>query len=1083
MLFAFFVLTGVLLHAQEMQISGTVTGAEDGAPLPGVSVVVQGTTIGTVTDFEGNYSLSVPESANALVFSFVGLRTAEVPIDSRSVIDVTLEIDAVGIDEVMVVAYGTAKKASFTGSAENISSDKIDNIQATSVSKLLEGATAGLQVSSATGQPGSQAAIRIRGIGSINASSNPLYVVDGVPYGGCLNSISPDDIESITVLKDATAAALYGSRGANGVIVITTNKGQAGRLELEVKVRNGWSDRAIPEYPRINQEQYYEKTWEAYRNSLYYSGAYSMQEANEIASYGVDGDGNSINTVAQLGNYNAYDVDPTELIGTDGQLNPNANLLWDDDWQEELFRIAHKQDYNINVSGGDERTNYYISLGYLNEDGLLEYSDFERFTARVNAESQVKEWLRIGLNTSASTYKYNNFSEDNSTTSNPFFFSRVMGPIFPVYAYNTWNQPDAGSLILDAEGEPVFDFGAGQMTFNDGYGRTVGGFRPYAGNFNLRASLQLDERSTELDQVSARTFADFTILPGLSLRTNLSVDYTGTSGTTFQNSVYGDAAGYGRITKDFERGLITTLNQLLTFTRTVGMNSFDALAGHESFMWKTNFLEATRIGFPFPGIVELAPASTGEGSNSYEDNIRIESYFGRINYDYADRYYLSASIRTDGSSRFHPDTRWGTFWSIGGSWRISEENFMQLDWINTLKLKASYGLQGNNQGIGYYPWQGLYDLGIDNNVYSGAIASSLELAELIWEKNSNMNAGVEFAIFDRLRGTFEYFIRGSDNLLFEVPQPRSLGIDSKWENIGGMENRGVEAILSADIVNTENFRWLFDFNITHYKNEITELPQEEIIQGSKKLMVGRSLYDFYIREYAGADAETGAALYWKDEIEMDGEGNPVLDEDGEPVKTGNRIVTTAHADADRYYVGSSIPKVYGGVTNSFQFMGFDLSVFVTYQIGGKFLDYNYMWLMREGDLGMSWHTDILDNWTGPIGTDGLPSVTDVDGNTVYYDPDLVPRVEVGNTDLRNTATRFLFDATYLNLRNITLGYNLPSNLAGRIGASGLRVFVAADNLYVYTTNPGMDPRQDFAGTAQTQYTPTKTYTVGLNVKF
>jgi hypothetical protein len=426
---------------------------------------------------------------------------------------------------------------------------------------------------------------------------------------------------------------------------------------------------------------------------------------------------------------------------------------------------------------------------------------------------------------------------------------------------------------------------------------------------------------------------------------------------------------------------------------------------------------------------------------------------------------------------------------VGGSWRISEESFFQVDWINTLKLKASYGLQGNNGIIdadgndNFYPWQGLYSLGQDNNIYSGARAYSLELSELIWEKNANLNAGVEFAFFNRVRGSFEYFVRRSDNLLFEVPQPRSLGIDSKWENIGGMENRGVEAILWGNIIGGSDFRWDVNLNLTHYKNEITELPQEEIISGSKKLMVGESLYEFYLYEYAGADAATGAALYWYDEIEVDGAGDPVLDEDGDPVKTGVRLLTEDPGDADKYYHGSSIPKVYGGLSNSFQYKGFDLSVFLTYSIGGKFLDYNYIWIMREGDLGFAWHEDILDNWTEPLPTDGLPTAQDEDGNTITYDPDMIPRVEVGNTDLRAVSNRFLFDATYFNLRNITLGYTLPSELASRIRTSALRVFVSGDNLWIYTKNPGMNPRQDFGGTAQTEYSTIKTFTVGLNVKF
>ncbi|MEN8203078.1 MAG: TonB-dependent receptor [Bacteroidota bacterium] len=1087
MLFAFFVFAGSFLYAQGVLITGTITSADDGTPLPGVSVVVQGTTIGTVTDFEGNYSITVPESSNTLIYSFVGMRTAEVAIDGQTVMDVVLETDAVGIDEVMVVAYGTAKKASFTGSAENIDTDKIENIQATSVSKMLEGATAGVQVSTASGQPGSNAAIRIRGIGSINASSNPLYVVDGVPYGGNLNSINPDDIETITVLKDATAAALYGARGANGVIVISTSKGKAGKMELEVKVRHGWSDRAINEYPRLNQAQHYEKTWEAYRNSLVYGADYSMEEAGQIASYGQDADGNSINTVAQLGNYNAYDVNPTQLIGTDGKINPSANLLYPNDWEDVLFRVANKQDYNVSVNGGDDKSNYYISLGYLDEEGLMEYSSMQRFSGRVNAESQVKKWLKIGLSTNAVTYNTNNFSAGNSTTSNPFFFSRVMGPIFPVYAHNTWNQPGAGDIMLDSDGNKLYDFGSAEMTFDDGYGNAVPGLRPYAGTFNLAGSLHLDERSTQVDAVSARTYADFSILPGLNFRTNLSVDFNGSSGTTYQNSSFGDAAGYGRITKNYGRRMVTTFNQLLTYNKSFGQSTVDVLAGHESYLYRYNLLTATRIGFPFEGIRELAPAATGEGSNSYENNDRIESFLGRVNYDFADRYYLSASIRTDGSSRFHPDTRWGTFWSVGGSWRISEESFLQAEWINTLKLKASYGVQGNNDGIGFYPYQGLYGLGNDNASFSGALATSLELQELMWEENGNFNTGVEFAIFNRVRGSFEYFVRASNNLLFEVPQPRSLGIDTKWENIGGMENRGVEAIISADIIAAEGFRWNIDANITHYKNEITDLPQEEIIVGSKKYMAGKSVFEFFTWEYAGADAETGAALYWKDEVEQDGEGNDVIGDDGKPVKTGNRLLTDDPTDADRYYLGTSIPTVYGGVTNTFEFMGFDLSIFLTYSIGGKFLDRNYMWLMREGDLGFAWHTDILEGWTEALDANGLPTGATIDENgdkvQIPYDPDMIPRVEVGNTDLRYTSSRFLFDATYFNVRNITLGYNLPKNVASRIGAGGLRVFVTADNLYIWSKNPGMDPRQNFGGDASTQYSPIKTYTVGLNVKF
>jgi TonB-linked SusC/RagA family outer membrane protein len=1091
MLFAFFVLAAAALQAQGVLISGTVTGADDGSPLPGVSVVVQGTTIGTVTDFEGKYSLTVPESANTLVFSFVGMRTATVNLDGQTTLDVILETDAVGIDEVMVVAYGTAKKASFTGSAENIGQDKIENIQATNITNLLEGATAGIQTTSSAGQPGSSAAIRIRGIGSVNAASEPLYVVDGTPFSGVLNSISTDDIASITVLKDATAAALYGSRGANGVIVITTKKGSSSKMNVELKVRNAWTQRAMPEYSRVNEQQYYETMWESYRNSLLYGAGYNRSAADSIASFGYDGTGAPAlplnNVVGRLGNYNAYDVDPMNLIGTDGKLNPAANLLYHQDWQDELIGNGYKQDYSITMNGGDEKSIYFVSMGYLNEDGMLQNSDYNRFTARVNVESQVKKWLKIGMTTNASMTKYNEFLDEGTYTTNPFYYTRVMGPIYPVNVFET-SGPNAGSIAVDSEGNPLYDFGSGEMSFPTSLGSVVG-IRPYAGNSNLAASLVLDERGGKGDHVSTRTFAEITIINGLTFRTNMSVDYHSIYRTTYQNPQYGDAGGYGRITKSSWRNLPYTWNQLLNFSRTFGMHSVDILAGHENYSYKGNYLEATRINFPFPGIHELAPASTGEGSTSYEDNDRIESYLGRINYDFSDRYYVSASVRTDGSSRFHPDTRWGTFWSVGGSWRISEESFLQVDWLNTLKLKASYGEQGNNSMIDengdplYYPWQGLYDLGVDNNVYSGAIASSLELSSLIWEKNKNFNTGIEFAVFNRVRGSIEYFIRNSDNLLFEVPNPLSNGIPSSWANVGGMVNRGIEGIVSADIVNGEKFRWLLDFNITHYSNEITELPQEEIIRGTKKLMVGHSVYDFYLRDYVGVDAETGEPLYWKDEVELDGDGNPVTDENGDPVKTGNKLLTTDATNADRYYVGSSIPTVYGGLTNTFQYGGFDLSVFLTYSIGGDFLDGIYQTLMGEGDYGQNFHTDILDRWTEPVSTSGLPTAEDVDGNTRSYIADGIPRVQNGNTNVNYTSSRFLTDASYLNIRNLTLGYTLPKSLSSKVGLSSLRIFGTADNLKIWSKRQGMDPQQAFTGLSDYTYAPVKTFTIGLNVTF
>lgn len=1068
--------------AQGIRVTGTLSKAEDGTPLPGGSVMVQGTTLGTITDFQGKYAITVPESARVLIFSFVGRQTENVSIDGQTEIDVVLGPDALGLDEVMVVAYGTAEKSSFTGSAETVSKDKIENIQATSWTKLLEGTVAGLQVSSPSGQPGSDAQILIRGIGTFSGSNGPLLVLDGFPFVGHWNYINPDDIESITVLKDATAGALYGARGANGVIVITTRKGHKGKPDINFKIRQGWSDRSIPEYPRINQQQYYEKFWEAYRNMLYYGADYSLEEAAEKASFGVDDDGKSTNIVAQLGNYNAYNLNPNQLVGTDGQLNQDATLLWQDDWEEELFRIAPKQDYNLSVSGGSEKTVYLISLGYLKEDGLLEYSDFERFTGRVGVESQLNKWLKLGLNTAFSSYTTNQFDERLDSNTNPFSLTRTMGPIYPFYAYHTWNQADAGSNIYNPDGSRVLDEGSGQITFDDGRGNIVQGLRPWEGKVNLMNALKYNEESKMREGVSARTFIELTPLPGLKLTLNLSVDFGSTLYKQYLDPRYGYVESYGYVGRYNSRRLYSTFNQLIAYTRLISDHQFDLLLGHENYSMTYNMLAASREEIPFPGLTELAGAAIEYTSNSYEDKDKIESFFGRINYDYSNRFYFSGSLRRDGSSRFYSESRWGTFWSTGVSWRISQENFYKVSWMNNLKLKASYGVQGNNDGIGYYPWQGLYDLGRDNNIYSGALASSLELHNLKWEQHNNLNVGLEFALLDRIHGGIDYFIRRSDNLLFEVPQPRSNGIDLKWENVGMMENRGIEARLSANLIRTEEFRWNFDVNVTHYKNEILSLPQEEIIVGKRNFKVGQSIYDFYLWEYAGAEAEEGVAFYWEDEFEEDQEGEPILDEKGETIPTGNRLLNDDPANASRYYLGSCLPTLFGGATSSLEFKGFDLSIFVTYSLGGKFYDQNYQQLM-ECKTGKAFHRDIMESWTESVSPEGLPTGTDTEGNTISYIPELIPRTEIGLTNQNYDSNRFLFDASWMNLRNITLGYTLPQKIINKIGSSRTRIYFTVDNLLLLTTNIGMEPNQNLYGISKNAYAPIKTFTAGIDVNF
>lgn len=1053
------VLAGILMFAfmsitafAQQRITGTVTDAADGSTLPGVSVVVKGTTTGTITDMNGRYELSAPADGT-LVFSFVGYTTTEVAVQGRDVINVPLETALVGLEEVIVIAYGTVRRESFTGVADVVTSDKIERRPVSNISRALEGVAPGVQVSSSSGQPGDGDAIRLRGFGSVSSSNAPLYVLDGVPFDGTLNSINPADIESITILRDASAAALYGARGANGVIMINTKRGSSQRPVMSFNSRVGISERALPEFPRVNEKEYYELMWEAYRNDLYFKQeAYDMERAGLAASGLEEG---TAGIFEQLGYYNPFNVDADQLIDpVTGLMNPNAQLMYSEDWQDALSRTGIRQDYQFNVSGGSDISDYYISLGYLNEEGIIKKSDFERINARLNLNAQPVSWFETGLNISGSTAKTNFFITGGTQTTNPFYFTRVMGPIYPVHLYD-----DAGNVVLDDNGNKVFDYGNPYTTAD---GDEIYRLRPYAGLANLAGTLVLDDRSHLHETVGARTYAQFNIIEGLNFRTSLSTDYYSRYQTTFQNPEFGDAANVqGRSTKNFHRNMSITFNQLLNFNRQFGEHNFDMLLGHESYSMKLNRMFATRVGFPIPGITEIGIGATATDSNSWEHNYRIEGYFSRISYDFRNKYYVSGSFRRDGSSRFHEDYRWGNFWSIGTSWRASQEDFLRnIDWLDNLRVKASYGEQGNDallDGDGnsiYYAWQGFYDLGVDNYNYNGALLSSLENRSLVWEVNRNTNLGFDFRIFDRFQGEVDFFQRASSNLLFRVPLPTSTGITEINMNIGEMVNNGVEFRLLIDILKNTDLRWSTDFNITHFRNEITKLPDGEgIVSGTKRLEEGRSLYDFWIREFAGVDPENGDALYYMDE----------LDEDGEP--TGNRITTNSIADADRYYVGTSIPDFYGGFTNNFNYRNFDLSILTTYSYGGVMYDNAYLTLMHEGRYGTHWHRDILDRWQQP------GDITDV------------PRLENGNSDLNGFSSRHLFDMSYISIKNVTLGYNVPRQFVNQYGISNMRLFVSGDNLITFNEKEGMNPQHSFAGAGNHDYFPVRTITFGANLQF
>lgn len=1021
------------VHAEtlgDLHVTGTVTA--DGEPMPGVSVLLKGTTIGTITDIDGKYSLNAT-SNGTLVFSFVGMKTVEQAINNRRVINVTLVSDSKELEEVMVVAYATAKKYSFTGAASTVKGDQIAKLQTSSVSKALEGTVAGLQASSESGQPGTDAQIRIRGIGSINASSSPLYVVDGVPYDGSISAINPEDIASMTVLKDAASAALYGSRGANGVIIITTKQGKTdSKASVNVKATFGGSNRAIKDYDRVNTNQYFELYWEAMRNQYAKDKKnYPTAEAAAAAA--------SANLVKKLMNSgpNPYGPKNPQPVGTDGKLIAGATPLWDFDWQDAMEQQALRTEVGLNVSGGGKTNQYYFSAGYLNDKGIALESGYERFNLRSNITSEMTNWLKGGANISFAHSKQNYPTSSDTKTSNVINAGRTMPNFYPIYEVNA-----DGSLKKDSEGNLIPDFGS---------------YRANTANWNLPATLPLDKSERMRDEVSARTFLEVTFIEGLKFKTSFNFDLINFNSLDYSNPKIGPAANTGgSSSRENDRTFSWTWNNIITYDKKIGEHHFNILAGQEAYSYRYDELTASRSKMAVADFPELVVGSQVTGGSGYRIDYSLVGYLMNAQYDYKDKYYLTGSYRRDGSSRFAPETRWGNFWSVGGSWRINREAFMQSteDWLSALTLKASYGAQGNDNLGSYYASSGLYTI-ISNNNENGLVTDRIATPNLKWETNLNFNIGIDFSLWNnRLSGSFDFFQRKSKDLLYSRPLATSLGYSSIDENVGALKNTGFEIDLKGTIIDNKDFKWNLGLNLTHYKNKVTELPLKDMPQGSfTKLQEGRSVYDFYLKEWAGVNPENGEPLWYMNQ--EDKNGNIV------------KVTTNDYSKADYYFVNkSSLPKVYGGFNTAFSYKGIELSAMFSYSIGGYVYDRDKIMILHSGNAaGRSWSTDMLDRWTP---------------ENRYTD---VPALSTTSNQWTSTSTRFLYNNSYLRLKNVMLSYTIPQVLVKKISLNTVQIFVQGDNLWTVSGHQGLDPEQGITGVTYYRYPAMRSITGGINVSF
>lgn len=1031
------------LSAQNITINGVVTDASTGEGIPMAAVQVKGTTTGAAADAFGAYSISAPKNA-VLVISSIGYSSVEVSINGRAKIDVSLAPDTETLEETMVVAFGTTTKKDFTGSVSSVDSKKLEKRSLSNALNAIEGVATGVQFTTASGQPGSSGGIYVRGIGSINASNSPLYVVDGVPYGDGLANINSDDVESISVLKDAASSSLYGSRAANGVVIITTKKGRSDKLNVSAKISHGISQRGIKEYDRIDAYDYYPMQWESMKNSLISASGLTAEAAGQKAAEQI---------YDALMN-NPFNVPNDQIVDANGKLNPSAKLLYPDDldWAKAIERLGHKQDYTFSASGASKKADYYFSAGWLDEQGYTIKSYFKRATARANMNVQPVKWFKTGVNMSGTFSRSNTTNTDSGTGYvNPFYFTRNIGPIYPIYKHN-----EDGSFYLDENGEKVYEWdnrGAGASN-----GRHVIAETLWNDNLNLRTAL------------NTRIYADFNLYEGLKFSINYGLDLRHQNNSSSENPEVGDGSPAGRSNVDIYFYNTQNFNQMLTYNKTFRGHSIDAMVGHESYHRYYNYVYGRKQGLIAEGNTNLVNYTTINSLSGYENNLKTEGYLSRVNYNYNHKYYVSASYRRDASSRFYRDNRWGNFWSVSGSWRLDQEDFLKGSKVDLLKLRASYGSVGNDGTDGWYPWMSLYSIYRYGNA-AGFIQSTLAgNKEISWEVNKNFDLAVDFGFFNnRLSGSLEYFHRISDNLLFEVDLPYSSGVTSQWQNIGTMYNQGLELQINADIIRTRDVTWSTTLNASTYQNRITKLPgnypPDGFVSGNKKLMVGHSIYDYYMYEFAGVDPETGDSTFWKDSYKLDDNGDYLYDDLGNKIVESSEI-THDYTEATKRYVGTSIPDVFGTLNNTLRYKNFELSVLFNYQIGGKTYNSSYASLMSFGSYGSSMHVDILKRWQNP------GDITDV------------PRVDNAKSAYQNpTSSRFLVSSSYLGLKSASLSYTLPKKVVEKIQLSGMSVYLTGENLFNICAMKGMNPQYSLGGSQYNGYGYARIMTLGLNLNF
>jgi TonB-linked SusC/RagA family outer membrane protein len=989
LLLFFFVLFGFLLSvsAQQKTISGTVTGAEDNLPVIGATVQIKGTTTGVATDLDGKFQISALEGAT-LEIRYVGMRTKEVVVGTSNTIDIKLEYDVFGVDEVIVVAYGTQKREAKTGSVSVVNNDKIQDIPETSIDRMLGGKVAGVVISSSSGQPGANTEVRIRGTSTILAGSQPLYVVDGIPVmegdqgfytntSNTLSSINPNDIESISILKDAAASSIYGSRAANGVILITTKSGKAGKSKISLRTSTGIDILA-------NDNHYYPMTAKEF---LQYS-------RDAVINAGLDPD------------------DPASGVYYYPQSLLNGPIT---DWYKVLTRTGKVYDAELNVEGGNENTSHYFSGNYESNEGVFYGVKFERFQVRTNLDHKISDKLKIGTRINASHSISNDVPMQNMYYANPLFGSFMISPF-------SRNKNNDGTYNL------VF---------------------PENNNTNPRATADFDDQWEKQDRFNGNIYFEWKIIKDLTFKTTNNYELADGEGRRYWNpkANYGFTKGYLQTSRT--QFIQTTTSNTLNYQRLFGDHSVQAIAGQEATKYNNYSYSITSPdvdpAIPYPN----TGTSTNDDADYGEASYTLLSYFGVLYYNYQGKYFFQGSLRTDGSSRFGADNRWGTFWSLGGSWNMHNEPFMEnLAFVNQLKLRASYGLSGNFN-IGYYDQYGLYST-VQYNSITGTAPEQPANPNLGWENNKEYNFGFDYTFFDRFSGSFEVYSRTTEDMLLNYPLSRTSGFTSIRQNIGKLRNKGFEFLIDASIIKGKDFKWNAGFNLAHNRSEILNLGKDEqfLNPDNSRILhkVGERLYSYYLYDYAGVNPANGDALWWT--------------KDGE--------LSNKFTDARRVIKGSPEPKLTGGVSTNLSWKGVVLDVGLEFKYGNDVLieemhysnSDGFSWLNNQANTGN-------DYWKKP--------------GDITRNPKPIADNPTSSSAYRNS--RWMFDGSYLRLKNITLSYMLPKAVLSKLRLQNLKVYGSAVNLYTFHNVDYFDPERGVQGGGYGIYPQTKKIVFGMELSF